>query len=153
MYQDLIDWPNALDSLNDDEAFPEGASCCRDGFEDSNVSTPVNSHTAHAHRRLADMARWLGRPEAEAARYDALADGIVAGLKKHAMITGAPAKCDPPAPACFLDGFGHGVASHGSKHPTNHTGPITHTSVQASMYTAGCGLLTPAEALQLVLIP
>ena len=25
IYQDLIDWPNAADALNDDDTFPEGA--------------------------------------------------------------------------------------------------------------------------------
>jgi hypothetical protein len=62
VWQDLIDWPNAVDSLNDDAAFPEGATCCHDGHVPSNVSTPINAHVAHAHRRLAAMSRWLGRP-------------------------------------------------------------------------------------------
>ena len=75
VYQDLIDWPDGTDSLSP-KGFPEGAKCCRDQYQMSNVSTVINAHTAHAHRRLAQMARWLGRPAAEAQHYDALADSI-----------------------------------------------------------------------------
>jgi hypothetical protein len=152
VWQDLVDYPNRPDALNDDDKFPEGANCCRDDYVDSNISTAINVHTAHAHRRLAQMSRWLGRPEAEAAEFDDKAAGIVRGLKQHLFVgangtgatgaTGAGAAlsvaCNPPAPACYADGMDE-IGS-----------PVNHTSVQASLFIAGCGLLPPTEALQLL---
>jgi alpha-L-rhamnosidase len=66
--------------------------------------------------------------------------------------TEAAAKCDPPAPACFLDGMGP------QPPPDNSMGDdimwqqqqIDHTGVHASMFVAGCGLLTPVKALELL---
>ena len=154
VYQDLIDWPNAADALNDDARYPEGATCCHDGFVPSNVSTPINAHVAHAHRRLAEMARWLERPEAEAAAFDAKADGIVAGLLEHLHLSGPEAAaCDPPAPACFLDGLGPRPApdSEGGGQQQQPQPPaLNHTGVHATMYVVGCGLLTPLQSLELL---
>eukprot|EP01045_Picozoa_sp_COSAG04_P022560 COSAG04_NODE_2567_length_3916_cov_3.837831_3_plen_550_part_00 len=149
VYQDLIDWPNAVDALNP-PGFAEGETCCKDGHEGSNITTAINGHVAHAHRRLADMARWIGRPAAEAARYDALADGIVRGLREM-KVGGAASdiQCVPAAPACFVDGLG--LPAPDSKTPNiSLTTPIKHTSVQASIFVAGCGLLPPSEALELL---
>ena len=89
----------AVDALNP-PGFAEGETCCKDGHEGSNITTAINAHVAHAHRRLADMARWIGRPAAEAARYDALADGIVRGLREM-KVGGAASdiQCVPAAPA------------------------------------------------------
>ena len=129
------------DAFNDDDAFPEGAHCCTDEYVYTNVSSVINAHVAQAHRRLADMSRWLGRSAAEAARLDSLADGIVSGLRKHLLTN----QCDPPAPACYTDGLGAGTAKTGAP------GNGTHTAVQGSLFVAGCGgLLPPAEALQLL---
>ena len=153
MYQDLIDYPDAVDYFNDNKAFPEGARCCLDGYVFSNVSTVINAHVVQAHRRLADMSRWLQRPASEATRLDSLADDIVAGLKKHLLIGGDA--CDPPSPRCFLDGLGFPVKGAGSPQDPNETLPylpgtsnsITHTAVQSTLFVVGCGLLEPAEAL------
>lgn len=147
VYQDLVDYPDAVDVYNDDAAFPTGARCCLDDYVFSNVSTAINAHVAQAHRRLADMSRWLGHPTAEADRFGTLADGIVAGLKRQLQTT----KCSPPAPACFLDGYGLPVA--GSNRAQNASAvPINHTAVQATLFVVGCGdLLTPVEAL--VMLP
>ena len=146
VYQDLVDYPDTTDIFNDDAAFPEGSMCCQDGYVFSNVSTAINAHVAQAHRRLADMSRWLARPASEADRFDALADGIVAGLKKH-MLT---SNCQPAAPACFLDGLGFGAPN--TKVPTpNANKTITHTAVQGAVFVTGCGaLLTPEESLTLL---
>jgi hypothetical protein len=110
------------------------------------------------------MSRWLGRPEAEATEFDAKATGIVRGLKQHLFVGarngggngggndvdggagsadgGSAAAlhvaCDPPAPACYADGMDE-IGS-----------PVNHTSVHASLFIAGCGLLPPTEALQLL---
>ena len=85
--------PNAADSLAL-PGFPEGATCCRDNYVDTNVSTVIQAHVAHAHRRLAQMARWIGRTEACAAEFDAKADAIIAGLKKRLLTH----ECAPAAP-------------------------------------------------------
>ena len=153
VYQDLVDYPNFADALNNNTAFPEGAVCCRDGYLDGNVSTAINAHVAQAHRRLADLSRWLGRPAAEAARFDGVATGIVEGLRRRLLLGagGGPAaaaagyRCDPPAPACYLDGLGPPTAAASQPYT-----PCNHTSVQATLFVAGCNLLPPAEALQLL---
>lgn len=152
VYEDLIDYPNVKDYFNDDTQFPEGERCCIDGYIFSNVSTVVNAHVAQAHRRLASMSRWLGRPAAEATYFQSLADGIVAGLKR-AMVQGHA--CDPPAKACFLDGLGIPVRGYTFGRDPNETLPylpnatnqIAHTSVQATLFVIGCGLLEPVTAL------
>ena len=145
VYQDLVDYPNMADAFNDDVAFPEGARCCLDDYVYTNVSSVINAHVAQAHRKLADMSRWLARPAAEAARLDRLADGIVVGLRKHLLTD----QCDPPAPACYADGLGPGN-SHGARN-IPRPGNGNHTAVQGALFVAGCGgLLPPAEALQLL---
>ena len=141
VYQDLIDYPDMNDAFNDDATFPEGAKCCKDEYVYTNVSSVINAHVAQAHRRLADMSRWLARPAAEAARLDRLADGIVAGLRQHLLTD----QCDPPAPACYMDGLGPGARWDAGP------GSGSHTAVQGALFVAGCGgLLPPAEALQLL---
>ena len=121
VYQDLVDYPDAIDHFNDNVRFPEGARCCLDGYVFSNVNTAVNAHVAQAHRRLANMSRWLQRPLSEATRLESLADGIVAGLRKHLMTSGDA--CDPPSPACFLDGVGPPVIGQGFGKDPNETRP------------------------------
>lgn len=135
VYQDLIDYPDSADIFNDDAAFPEGARCCKDGYVMTNVSTVINAHVAHAHRRLAAMARWVGRPADEAAHYDRLADGIVAGLLSRLLVS----SCQPTSPACFADGL---MQSSGV--------PVNHTSVQATLFVVGCGLMPPRQALSML---
>ncbi len=156
VYQDLIDYPDAIDYFNDDAVFPQGARCCLDGYVFSNVSTAINAHVAQAHRRLANMSRWLERAPSEATRLESLASGIVGGLKKHLMASGNA--CDPPSPACFVDGLGPPERGQGYGKDLNETRPylpnasrtINHTAVQGSLFVAGCGLLEPAEALTLL---
>ena len=137
VYQDLVDWPNAVDALALSN-FPDGATCCLDGYEYGSVSTAINAHVAHAHRRLAQLARWIGRPEAYAATFDAKANAIVAALKARLLTH----ECTPAAPACFLDGLGPGKTRSGAVSPN-----INHTSVHATLYVVGCGLLSPKESL------
>ena len=146
VYQDLVDYPDAVDVYNDNAAFPQGARCCLDGYIFSNVSTVINAHVAQAHRRLAALSRWLGHPAAEADRFDALADGIVAGLKRQLQTT----SCSPPAPVCFRDGYGR-PAPGANKEQNASTAPINHTAVQSTLFVVGCGdLLTPVEALAML---
>ena len=59
--------------------------------------------------------------------------------------------CDPPAPACFLDGSG--MPSQYQRPMSANTSlshPITHTAVQGALFVVGCGLLEPAEALTML---
>ena len=149
VYQDLIDYPNSIDWFNDDEKFPEGAMCCMDEYVSGNVSTVINAHVVQSHRRLANMSRWLGRPASEAVHLESLADGIVAGLKRTVMVAGDA--CDPPAPGCFLDGWGRpSQVQKANPSAANASGPITHTAVQGALFVVGCGVLEPAEALTML---
>ena len=94
------------------------------------------------------MARWLNRSVTEADGYATKAAGIVRGLKEQLFIGDDGAgmgvgvedvACDPPAPACYADGLNTATGLR-----------VDHTSVQASLFMAGCGLLPPTEALQLL---
>ena len=132
MYQDLVDWPNGTDSLNTHyNGTPATARCCKDNYvpPKSNVSTAINAHTAQAHRRLADLARWIGKPPATAQRLDKLADGVVAGIMRELQTSA----CEPAAPSCFVDGLG-----------------VDHTGVHGALYVAGCHLLSPSDTLKLL---
>ena len=143
VYQDLIDYPDEPDVFNNNTAFPAGARCCKDNYVmDYSVSTVINAHVAHAHRRLADMSRWLGHNSTLAARFDDLADGIVAGLRAKLNTN----QCEPAAPACFLDGLTGNSSGASAAAPV----PITHTAVQSTLFVVGCGLLPPTEALKYV---
>jgi hypothetical protein len=78
------------------------------------------------------MARWLNKPVSESKHFDDLADGIIAGIQQNLKT----ATCTPAAPACYIDGLGGAAAAH--------------TGVHGAMYVAGCNLLPPADALELL---
>jgi alpha-L-rhamnosidase len=125
LYKDLIDWPVHTDAL-----LPQGDPdilCCRDGYVMNDANAPINAHVLAAHRDLAWLATAIGRPASEAERYAraaaSLKRGIVAYLARPAHA------CDPPVGPCFADGRNE-----------------KHTSVQATMYVVGQGVLTPEEA-------
>ena len=58
--------------------------------------------------------------------------------------------CDPPSPACFLDGWGVPSQYQKTSGNTSLSNPITHTAVQGALFVVGCGLLEPAEALTML---
>jgi alpha-L-rhamnosidase len=91
------------------------------------ANAPINAHTWAAHRKLAWLAAAIGRPAAEAQQYTATAAALKKGVVEH--LARPAAACDPPVGPCFADGMNE-----------------SHTSVQATMYIIGHGLLTPEEA-------
>jgi hypothetical protein len=79
--------------------------------------------------------------------------GIVHGLIQNMAIRAPPSvagtdtgtdtvvTCDPPAPVCFADGLVEEKAKV----------KVNHTSVQSSLFMAGCArLLSPVQALELL---
>jgi len=85
-------------------------------------------HVFAAHTKLAWLATALGRPPAEASRYAATAAQLRQGLLENLLLP--KEACNPPVGPCFADGQN-----------------VTHSSVQATMYVLGSGVLTPEEAV------
>merc|ERR1719329_1441938 len=73
-YQNLIDWPNAEDI----HANTKGKFCCRDNYEDGEVSTTNNAHAVRAARRLAELATLVARPDEEVQQLSQTADRMAA---------------------------------------------------------------------------
>ena len=119
-YQNLIDWPDAIDSL----ATGNQTTCCRDGYVDGNISTAINAHVMRAARRMAELAGLIGRDSAEIAGLHAIADRIASQLLSTAVLEGHSAcGCEGP---CFRD-----------------SASTTHAASPATMYALACGVLPP----------
>eukprot|EP01052_Picozoa_sp_SAG31_P028842 SAG31_NODE_2819_length_5041_cov_10.089235_3_plen_421_part_00 len=122
LYKDLIDWPVHNDSLLPPD-HPD-KSCCRDGYVMNNASAVINAHVWAAHQHLAWLAAATGQPKRP---FEATSTAIKIGTLKH--LARPWHACDPPVGPCFADGMLE-----------------SHTSIHATMYIVGQGMLTPAEA-------
>jgi alpha-L-rhamnosidase len=114
----LVDWPTGT---------RDGYDCGPDNRED----TVRSALSALAYGALADVARWLSRPAA-AARYDAMAAGVRAALRRLNLRGGAGGDGDrdgggggggasggaSAAAAFFVDGAVGASASHAAVHST-----------------------------------